>query len=1429
SIGNVQVYQRAITAAEASTLYGNGLAGRPLGDSYNTTTYTYDQRGLQLSETDPLGNRADYAYDENDNLVITTGPAVNVETNGGTPVSARPVTITGFDTFGDEVEVQDASGQVTRMSRDASGRLVKSQQPSYTPPGSSTPITPTASATYDGSGQLLTQTDQLGKTTTYVYDQLGRTAKVTLPNGGVVRNVYDLDDNLLQTTNAVGAYSQATYDFVGRTTSETQTERSTGQAFTTQYAYAPSGYLQKVTQPSGAYETYTYNNAGDRTTATDAYGNTTTYQYDYLGRESAVAMPDGSKRTSVFDEAGNEIAVKAYSSTGALISQITSGYDGNGNRLSATDALGHTTSFTYDATGFVTGETQPISATGNIVTSFGYDLLGHRTRYTDGRGNKHITTYNTLGLTESQIEPATATDANDRTWTTSYDAAAQPVKQTMPGGVTLTSAYDDLGNLIGQTGSGADAATADRTFGYDLAGHLTSAKAGTATETFTYNDRGALATASGASGASTFGYTADGLLASRQDAAGTSTYAYDNADRLVTVNDGSTGQSVTYGYDSLSRLTKATYGASGYRAYTYDAASRLASDTLKTSANATVASVSYGYDLNGRETSKTTTGFAGSATNTYTYDWASRLLSWNNGTTTTTYAYDASGNRTQMGGRTLIYDERDELTGDGQKTYTYTPRGTMASAVASGSTETYASDAYGQQTRIATQNYTYDGLGRVLTSGSTTLAYSGAENDVASDGAATYSRDPDGDVVGVKAGTAVFAWTDQHTDVVGQFTAAGTALTGSTAYDPFGNVLATAAKLGNLGFQSEWTDPATARVNMLSRWYDPAIGAFDNRDTADNDPVPDSIDANRYQYGDGDPLLTVDPTGHWGWNPIKAIKKAVKKVSHAVSHYASSSFNYAAMYAHSAWHATTHVVHKAVKAVKKVVHKVKKAVHRIARAVKHAVHRAVHYVRHVVKKATHWVKHTYQRAKHWVGKQVNHIKQKVKQAYHRVKQAAAHVVQKVAKAAKSVAHAVKDAYNASATWVKEHKDAIIQIGAIVAGVAAGLACTAVTGGVGAAACAVGAAALINLGKDAATGNIHSFGDALGSLGQGALQGGIGLVTGGVGGVVAGKLAGAMGGFAAKLGGRMVSGFVAGAVGDIGAQLIGTGHVNWTGVAIAGGIGAVMGGRASSCHSFDPSTRVLMADGTTKAIKDVKIGDEVMATDPVTGKSSARPVTALYVNHDTDLADVTVKDAATGRTAVLRTTQHHPFWSRSAKAWVLAAALVPATMLQAAPTTAYAAAGESVVSVRSWTGGAEMRDLTVDVDHTYYVVAGTTPILVHNNNAACVRPTFVADSRGTVVPTSASRLEGGLQAAVDAGEPGFSTFPVKSAGTGFQLPDGSRIRVMQPSANGNAGLRASFTNGSDAPVSPFTGKPVQPPKGVNSKQYVRERTHIELEP
>ena len=93
----------------------------------------------------------------------------------------------------------------------------------------------------------------------------------------------------------------------------------------------------------------------------------------------------------------------------------------------------------------------------------------------------------------------------------------------------------------------------------------------------------------------------------------------------------------------------------------YDARQRLVSDDLRTPGGTSIAKLTYGYDSNGNETSKTTTGFAGSATNTYGYDRADRLILWFDGITNTNYTYDRSGNRISVGTRTFAYDQRNQL------------------------------------------------------------------------------------------------------------------------------------------------------------------------------------------------------------------------------------------------------------------------------------------------------------------------------------------------------------------------------------------------------------------------------------------------------------------------------------------------------------------------------------------------------------------------------------------------------------------------------------------------------------------------------------------------------------------------------------------------------------------------------------------------
>jgi RHS repeat-associated protein len=144
-----------------------------------------------------------------------------------------------------------------------------------------------------------------------------------------------------------------------------------------------------------------------------------------------------------------------------------------------------------------------------------------------------------------------------------------------------------------------------------------------------------------------------------------------------------------------------------------------------------------------------------------------------------------------------------------------------------------------------------------------------------------------------------------------------------------------------------------------------------------------------------------------------------------------------------------------------------------------------------------------------------------------------------------------------------------------------------------------------------------------------------------------------------------------------------------------------------CHSFDPATPVLMANGSRKAIKDVKVGDKVVSTDPDTGQTTIRTVTTLHLNNDTDLTDVTVTDTA-GHAQTLHTTQHHPFFDDTTHTWVDAADLQTGHQLR---STDHAVL--SIATIRNFTGQHQMRDLTVADIHTYYVVAGNTPVLVHN--------------------------------------------------------------------------------------------------------------------
>lgn len=142
----------------------------------------------------------------------------------------------------------------------------------------------------------------------------------------------------------------------------------------------------------------------------------------------------------------------------------------------------------------------------------------------------------------------------------------------------------------------------------------------------------------------------------------------------------------------------------------------------------------------------------------------------------------------------------------------------------------------------------------------------------------------------------------------------------------------------------------------------------------------------------------------------------------------------------------------------------------------------------------------------------------------------------------------------------------------------------------------------------------------------------------------------------------------------------------------------------------------MVDGSTKPIKAVRIGEKVLATDPVAGRTEARLVDDVLIGaSEKHLVEITVDtDGNAGdATGTVTATEGHPFWLGDQRGWTRAGEIEPGAMLRTSAGT-----WVQVVKTREWTAVQQVFNLTVADIHTYYVVAGTTPVLVHNAIRYC---------------------------------------------------------------------------------------------------------------
>ncbi len=170
---------------------------------------------------------------------------------------------------------------------------------------------------------------------------------------------------------------------------------------------------------------------------------------------------------------------------------------------------------------------------------------------------------------------------------------------------------------------------------------------------------------------------------------------------------------------------------------------------------------------------------------------------------------------------------------------------------------------------------------------------------------------------------------------------------------------------------------------------------------------------------------------------------------------------------------------------------------------------------------------------------------------------------------------------------------------------------------------------------------------------------------------------------------------------------------------------------TNSNSFAGTTLVVMADGSKKPISKVRTGDKVIATDPETGRTTVQTVVATIIGKGgKQLVRVGLAEHGEADASGVTATGGHPFWVPSTKEWLPASELRAGTWLESPDRT-----WVQVSSVQRWTERTTVYNLTVAGTPTYYVLAGATPVLVHNCGKArfSVKPDGVAEDLTNPLP------------------------------------------------------------------------------------------------
>ncbi|POP51522.1 FG-GAP-like repeat-containing protein [Zhongshania marina] len=411
--------------------------------------YEYDAKGhnVKVSEPYKAGTGSPswntIVYDQLGRPVTTVnadGRYDTVNYNGLTVIST--MNIYGWpqkktetrDSLGNLIQVKDTANRLLQYEYDAFGQMTAITPVTLSPATTISydvlgrkssmddPDKGVWSYTYNGLGQLITQTNALGKTTCSAYDKLGRKVKRIDAYTGTKPSIGN-----------VGQTAQSTNQCAGNTAN---VETTTWQFDTA--SGAGIGKLHWVKSPNGYQQTATYDSFGRGTQLAEKISGVTYYSnttYDSLNRVATVQYPGPSNRLTIENVYNNRGYLSALkNAANNEVYYTVNAQDARGNIVNALLGNGLTTQHQYDA---ATGYLEQVVTQNALLDyrqnqEFSFDKLGNLYQRID-----HVN-----GFEEDFVY-----DVLNRLFTTKADFGNGEEQ-------VVDIRYDPLGNIISKTGVG---------------------------------------------------------------------------------------------------------------------------------------------------------------------------------------------------------------------------------------------------------------------------------------------------------------------------------------------------------------------------------------------------------------------------------------------------------------------------------------------------------------------------------------------------------------------------------------------------------------------------------------------------------------------------------------------------------------------------------------------------------------------------------------------------------------------------------------------------------------------------------------------------------------------------------------------------------------------------------------------------------------